>query len=146
LATAIASACADQDASLDSEIVCLNQAGEPQFNVLLFRRAQPWFYAFDLLCLNGGDARDLPLLERKRPTTYARTPRSVPASLSRARPLAWARPLQRHLRSRPGGQVGKLAASRYVKQPPPWVKVLNPAYSQKHECHDLFAGTPYETR
>jgi ATP-dependent DNA ligase len=36
------------------------------------------------------------------------------------------------------GMVGKLAASRYVKPPPPWVKMLNPAYSQKHERHDLF--------
>ena len=34
---------------LDGEIVCLDAAGKPQFRDLLFRRAEPLFYAFDLL-------------------------------------------------------------------------------------------------
>jgi bifunctional non-homologous end joining protein LigD len=33
---------------------------------LLFRREQPYFYAFDLLTLNGDDVRGLPLTQRKR--------------------------------------------------------------------------------
>jgi hypothetical protein len=36
------------------------------------------------------------------------------------------------------GMVGELAASRYVEQPPHWVKVLNPDYSQQQERHELF--------
>ncbi len=40
---------------------------EPQFNALLFRRAWPWFYAFDVLWLDGEDWRSLPHLERKPP-------------------------------------------------------------------------------
>ena len=32
----------------------------------MFRRMWPWFYAFDVLSINGRDLRDLPLLERKR--------------------------------------------------------------------------------
>jgi bifunctional non-homologous end joining protein LigD len=34
---------------------------------LLFRRERPYFYAFDLLMLNGRDLPGLPLIERKRP-------------------------------------------------------------------------------
>ena len=32
---------------LDGEIVCLDAYGKPQFRDLLFRRAEPFFYAFD---------------------------------------------------------------------------------------------------
>src|SRR5690349_20517132 len=34
---------------LDGEMVCLDTQGKPQFRDLLFRRAEPFFYAFDLL-------------------------------------------------------------------------------------------------
>ena len=34
---------------LDGEIVCLDRNGMPQFLDLLFRRAEPFFYAFDIL-------------------------------------------------------------------------------------------------
>jgi bifunctional non-homologous end joining protein LigD len=34
---------------LDGEVVALDSAGKPQFTDLLFRRAEPVFYAFDLL-------------------------------------------------------------------------------------------------
>ena len=34
---------------LDGEIVCLDEDGKPQFRDLLFRRAEPLFYAFDIL-------------------------------------------------------------------------------------------------
>jgi ATP-dependent DNA ligase len=32
----------------------------------MLRRPWPWFYAFDVLGVNGEDRRTLPLLERKR--------------------------------------------------------------------------------
>jgi bifunctional non-homologous end joining protein LigD len=65
---------------LDGEIVCLDPNGKPQFRDLLFRRAEPLFYAFDILWdehawsddeqeqrrfRNGEDLRYLPLIERK---------------------------------------------------------------------------------
>jgi bifunctional non-homologous end joining protein LigD len=55
-----------EDAILDGEIVCLDDRGYSQFNTLMYRRAEPCFYAFDLLCLNGEDLREYPLIERKR--------------------------------------------------------------------------------
>jgi len=33
---------------LDGEIVCLDSHVKPQFRDLLFRRAEPFFYAFDI--------------------------------------------------------------------------------------------------
>jgi bifunctional non-homologous end joining protein LigD len=53
------------DAILDGELVCLDDEGRDRWNLLLRRRAEPVFYAFDLLWLNGKDLRGLPLVERK---------------------------------------------------------------------------------
>jgi bifunctional non-homologous end joining protein LigD len=65
---------------LDGEIVCLDSNGKSQFRDLLFRRAEPRFYAFDILWdrhawsddeqerrrfRNGEDVRYLPLCDRK---------------------------------------------------------------------------------
>jgi bifunctional non-homologous end joining protein LigD len=65
---------------LDGEIVSLDPSGKPQFRDLLFRRAEPLFYAFDILWdehartdddeenrrfQNGEDLRYLPLIDRK---------------------------------------------------------------------------------
>ena len=65
---------------LDGEIVCLDSYGKSQFRDLLFRRAEPFFYAFDILWdehawsddeqerrrfRNGEDTRYLPLCDRK---------------------------------------------------------------------------------
>lgn len=54
-----------QDAIFDGEIVCLDARGVSQFNELLSRKAEPVFYAFDLLQMNGEDLRCLPLIDRK---------------------------------------------------------------------------------
>jgi bifunctional non-homologous end joining protein LigD len=66
---------------LDGEIVCLDAHGKTQFSDLLFRRAEPVFYAFDILWdqhafsddaverarfSNGEDTRYLPLSDRKQ--------------------------------------------------------------------------------
>jgi ATP-dependent DNA ligase len=65
---------------LDGEIACLDSHGKPIFRDLLFRRAEPVFYAFDILWdehatsddeeemrrfRNGEDTRYLPLIDRK---------------------------------------------------------------------------------
>jgi bifunctional non-homologous end joining protein LigD len=138
LAAAIAAALRNHQAVLDGEIVCLNKAGEPQFNAPLFRRALPWFYAFDLLWLDGEDLRMLPLLERKR-----RLRRLVPRCESRLlfvdHVARRGRDLFRAVCERDlEGIVGKLAHSPYVEQPSPWIKVLDPRYSQKVDRHELF--------
>ncbi len=57
--------CRAQTAVLDGEIVCLDEAGQSNFENLLFRRGEPRFYAFDLLSSEGEDLRFLPLEERK---------------------------------------------------------------------------------
>jgi len=51
---------------LDGKIVCLGPAGRALFDTLLYRRAEPYFYAFDCLWLDGRDLCCLPLIERKR--------------------------------------------------------------------------------
>jgi len=65
---------------LDGEIVCLDGQGRSQFNELLFRRGEPFFYAFDILWdlhpwsddeqerrrfKNGENTRYLPLIDRE---------------------------------------------------------------------------------
>ena len=62
----IAHAVRAQRAVLDGEIVCLRPDGRSDFYALKFRRDWPYFYAFDLLSLEGKDLRARPLLERKQ--------------------------------------------------------------------------------
>jgi len=66
LAQEIAHAVRARDAVLDGEICCLDPDGRSQFYRLMFRRDWPYFYAFDLLNVDGKDLRRVPLLERKR--------------------------------------------------------------------------------
>jgi bifunctional non-homologous end joining protein LigD len=53
-------------AILDGEIVCFDADGRSNFNNLLFRRAEPFFCAFDALMIDGDNLRGLRLLDRKR--------------------------------------------------------------------------------
>jgi len=66
LCEALAAAAGHHDMILDGEIVALDAAGRAQFYPLLYRRAEPHYYAFDCMWLDGRDLRRLPLLERKR--------------------------------------------------------------------------------
>src|SRR5579871_2451436 len=61
LSVEIAHSARTSDAVIDGEIVCLDDDGRSNFHKLLFHREWPYFYAFDLLALNGADFRDLPL-------------------------------------------------------------------------------------
>jgi ATP-dependent DNA ligase len=79
LSDEIAHAVRCSDAVLDGEICYLRPDGRSDFKSLLFRREWPYFYAFDLLALNGRDLRSLPLPERKR-RLFAVRPRSDRAS------------------------------------------------------------------
>jgi bifunctional non-homologous end joining protein LigD len=60
-----------RDAIIDGEIVALDEKGRSSFQLLqafeLGQKRPPiFFYAFDLLRLNGADLRDLPVEERKK--------------------------------------------------------------------------------
>jgi len=69
------------DAVLDGEIVYLGPDGKPQFYDLMRRRGPQYFYAFDLLWLNGRDQRGLPLLERKTAVAGNRAAGTVAAAV-----------------------------------------------------------------
>ena len=49
----------------DGEIVALDVDGRPVFNDLMFGRQEPVYVAFDVLVVDGGEMRALPLKERK---------------------------------------------------------------------------------
>jgi len=56
-------------ATLDGEIVALNEQGHPRFEWLLNRGTQKGtlvYYVFDLLAIDGKDLRQTPLRERKK--------------------------------------------------------------------------------
>jgi len=135
LAKAIAATLRNRQAVLDGEIVCLNQVGEPQFNALLFRRAALVLRVRPTL--DYEDLRLLPLLERKR-----RLRRLVPRTNSRLlyvdHVARRGHDLFRAVCVTSRASSARSAHSRYVEQPPPWMKVLNPRYTQKIDRHDLF--------
>jgi hypothetical protein len=62
----IAHAVRAHSAVLDGVICCLKPDGRTQFNKLLSRREWPFFYAFDVLSIEGDDLTQLRLLDRKR--------------------------------------------------------------------------------
>jgi ATP-dependent DNA ligase len=98
----------------------------------VFRRDWPYFFAFDLLAVDGEDLRDRPLLERKR-RLRAIMPR-IPSRLLyvdhvRKRGTA----LYREACTRDlEGIVGKWARGRYERDgvSTSWVKFKSPTYSQ----------------
>jgi bifunctional non-homologous end joining protein LigD len=127
-------------AVLDGEIVCLDREGRSQFYPLLFRRDWPYFYAFDLLAVDGEDLRDRPLLERKR-RLRAIMPRVTSRLLYvdhvRERGIA----LYREACGRDlEGVVGKWAGGRYERDgvSTSWVKIKNPDYSPWEGRRELF--------
>jgi bifunctional non-homologous end joining protein LigD len=138
---------------LDGEIVCLDAEGKPQFRDLLFRRAEPAFYAFDILWDehaktddeqeqrrfgNGEDLRYLPLVDRKlrlRAVVPKRGERLLYCdhingdgeALFR---LACDNDLE--------GIVAKRKADPYLPEHARWLKVRNTAYSQWIGREELF--------
>jgi bifunctional non-homologous end joining protein LigD len=138
---------------LDGEIVCLDSQGRPQFRNLLFRRAEPFFYAFDILWheharsddeeemrrfRNGADTRYLPLIDRK-----LRLRRVVPKSGERLLycdhieeqgealfELACERDLE--------GIVAKRQGDPYLPEHATWLKIRNRNCSQWIGREELF--------
>ena len=127
-------------AVLDGEITCVQHDGQSDFRALLFRRARPVFYAFDVITIDGVDQRGLPLVERK-----ALLRRLGPNSESRVRYVdhitergvdLFALACQRDCE----GVVGKWGSGLYRTDgiTTSWVKVKNPDYSQMEARHELF--------
>jgi bifunctional non-homologous end joining protein LigD len=129
-----------ESAILGGEVVCLDEGGQSDFKKLLFRRDWPFFFAFDLLALNGDDLRQLPLIERK-----ARLKAIMPKIESRVRyvdhivgggkkffELACIEDLE--------GIVAKWKFGTYRSDgaQTSWVKIKNPNYSQAERRHELF--------
>jgi bifunctional non-homologous end joining protein LigD len=125
------------DVILDGEITLVDGDGRPQFYDLLRRRGEPIFYAFDCLWLDGRDLRSLPLIVRKgilegivptdSPLLYASHVEGSGVDLYR---LVCEKDLE--------GIVCKHKLSAYGSDELPWIKVLNPNYSQREGRRELF--------
>jgi bifunctional non-homologous end joining protein LigD len=143
LAEKLAHAVRAHRAVLDGEVVCLKHDGRSDFEALLFRREWPYFYAFDLLSVEGRDLRRLSLTTRKRELRRV-MPR--PELESRVRYVD-------HLSARGAdlfrlvcrrdceGIVAKWKRGTYHTDgvTTSWLKVKNPAYSQAEGRHEIFA-------
>jgi len=144
LAEEIAHAVRAHSAVLDGEICCLEPELRTHFRNLLFRREWPFFYAFDVLQINGRDVRHLPLTERKA-RLQAITP-AVEGRLlfldsiaGRGRDLfrvACERDLE--------GIVAKWGQGTYQtdRRATSWLKIKNTEYTQMRDRHELFQDRP----
>jgi bifunctional non-homologous end joining protein LigD len=126
---------------IDGEIVCLGPDGKADFNSLLFRRSSPYFYAFDLLWINGQDLRSVPLVQRK-----SRLASLLQESGSDVRYVE-------HFPGEQGvalfelccghdleGVVAKRSGSTYFDDDhrQAWLKIKNPLYTGAVGRHELF--------
>jgi bifunctional non-homologous end joining protein LigD len=127
-----------KNAILDGEIVCLDEHGVSQFDQLWNRKAQPIFYAFDLLWLDDDDLRRLPLIVRKKRLhhlvstgvtgriLYAQHVETKGKHMFEA---ICARDLE--------GIVAKRKLSIYKDDGNGWLKIKNRHYSQAEGRHEL---------
>jgi len=127
-----------RDAILDGEICCPGTDGVSQFNHLLKRKAQPIFYAFDLLWLDGEDIRRLPLIVRKK--RLAMLIRSSDCArilyaqhIESAGKQMFAEICSRDLE----GIVAKRKLGIYKDDGNGWLKIKNRSYSQAEGRHEL---------
>jgi bifunctional non-homologous end joining protein LigD len=131
-----------RNAILDDEIVCLDERGVSRFNQLLNRKAEPIFYAFDLLWLVDDDLRRLPLIVRKkRLHDLIRTSdggrilyaQHVESEGNQMFEEICTRDLE--------GIVAKRKLGIYKDDGNGWLKIKNRSYSQAEGRHELLTGT-----
>jgi bifunctional non-homologous end joining protein LigD len=113
--------------------------GSSDFQALLFRREWPYFYAFDLLSLDGADLRGLSLLRRK-----AALERLMPRYDSRLRYVDHVRGHGSELydlacKHDLEGVVGKWSRGTYHTDgaTTSWLKIKSADYSQAVGRHEL---------
>jgi len=140
LANEIAGAMRCSSAVVDGEICCLDPDGRSNFYNLMFRRQIPYFYAFDVLSIDGEDLTMLPLVERKV-RLHAIMPRVqsrllyVEAIAERGTDL-YRLACERDLE----GIIAKWARGTYQcdGRGTSWLKIKNPQYSQMDGRRELF--------
>ena len=120
----------------DGEIVCLDEAGRPSFNDLLFRRRDPVYVAFDVLNVEGADVRGMPLKDRRAVLDWVAEEYEIQKSelfFGCGKTLFKAvcfHDLE--------GIIAKRLDDPYAPERTKWWKILNPAYSQKEGRGELF--------
>jgi bifunctional non-homologous end joining protein LigD len=142
LAEELAHAVRTHAAVLDGEICCLNPDGRSNFKQLLFRHEWPFYYAFDLLSLDGEDLTSRPLVERK-------------SRLRQIMPIVESRVLFLDHIERRGCDLFRVACERDLEgivakwsqgtyrtdgRATSWLKIKNPTYTQMRDRHELFAA------
>lgn len=140
LCAAIAQGLSVENAILDGEIVCIGADGRPIFNELLYRRGNPYLYAFDMLWLNGHDLRGLTLLERKKKLRRIIPPQPFPVLYTDHETGQGARLYEAACSMDLEGIVAKWKHGTYVEDEhaTSWVKIKNPAYTQSQGRHEQF--------
>ena len=118
LCSQIASELAVDDAIFDGEVIAADEIGRPQFYDLLRRTGRAAYVAFDLLWLNGTDLRALPLSERRR-RLHAILPAGSP-TITEAVAVEGR-----------GRELFDLTLADPYDPRVRWLKIKNPAYSQK---------------
>jgi bifunctional non-homologous end joining protein LigD len=126
---------------LDGVIVCLDSFGRPQFDDLLFHRAEPCFFVFDLLISDGKDLRTERLTDRKQELRRLLSKVDV----SRMRYVEHVEQygtvlFQRVCKMDLEGIVAKHSLGNYVadREKTTWFKIRNPNYSQMAGREKLF--------
>lgn len=128
-----------KDAILDGEIVCLDSKGNSVFYELMFRRGVQYFYAFDLVWLNGRDLRKLSLIHRKDRLKKLVMRSKNPALLFADHVDEYGTDFFRMICEKNlEGIVAKHRESQYSASAK-WIKIKNPAYTQSERRHELFA-------
>jgi bifunctional non-homologous end joining protein LigD len=128
------------DAILDGELVCLDDEGKSRFNQLLRRRAEPAFYAFDMLWLNGKDLRQLPLIERKKRLRQLIGKSDCERIIYVQHIEVCGCVLYRAICKKDlEGIICKKKNGTYSVSGQ-WLKVLNPNYTQHEDRHEIFTA------
>jgi len=116
-----------RSAILDGEIVCLDKFGRSVFDRLFYRQGTPYFYAFDLVWLNGRDLRAKPVTQRKALLQELICPGLQVLYLDYVSSCG-VRFFDLVCQHDMEGIVAKWKDGRYDE--PSWVKIRNPSYSQ----------------
>lgn len=130
-----------KNAILDGEIVCLDEHGVSQFGQLWNRKAQPMFYAFDLLWLDDDDLRRLPLIVRKKRLRNLIRACTGGAILYAQHIEGAGKQMYQEICARDlEGIVAKRKMGIYKDDGNGWLKIKNRSYSQAEGRHESLTG------